>query len=88
MISFDSLYYSEKKRGVIICGFMVYTVKDLYVDLMWIYEDLCGFIVNLRGFICPKMDLWCTQFWADVYPSENVKKLLQNRLQCHGTDER
>ena len=27
-------------REAIICGFMVYTLKDLYVDLLWIYVDL------------------------------------------------
>ena len=39
------IYYST--RGVIICGFMVYTVKDLYVNLMWIY---CGFMWIYCGF--------------------------------------
>ena len=63
------------KRGVIICGFMVYTVKDLcgfIMDLLWIYEDLCRFMRLYGGFMkiyFPQNDLWCTQFWADVYLS-------------------
>ena len=58
---------------------MVYTVKDLcgfFVDLLWIYcefmriyVNLCRFMRIYGGFISAKMDLWCTQFWADVYPS-------------------
>ena len=41
-------------RGVIICGFMVYTVKDLcefIVDLLWIFEDLCRFMQIYGGFV-------------------------------------
>ena len=39
-VSFELRNVIGFRRGVIICGFMVYTVKDLYVDLMWIYYDL------------------------------------------------
>ena len=62
-----------RPRGIIICGFMVYTLKDLcgfIVDLLWIYEGLCRFKQIYEDLFSPK---WIygvpTQFWADVYSS-------------------
>ena len=60
----------------IYCGFIV-NLLWIYYGFMSIYVDLCRLMRIYGGFMriyFPKMDLWCTQFWADVYPSQNTEQ--------------